>query len=133
MRVVIADHEAKIRSGLVVAAREMNVSVIAEVSQVEALLDYVSHSLPDVVLLSWELPGLLPEIHLPAMRLFGLGCKMIVFSKDELEHYRAMAAGADHFLGINDPPECLLEAIYSVYAISRTSVRTRRRELLLTI
>jgi DNA-binding NarL/FixJ family response regulator len=128
MRVVIADNEARIRSGLVVVAREMNISVIAEVSQVEALLDYVSNSLPDVVLLSWELPGLLPEIHLPALRLFGLGCKVIVFSKDDMEHYRAMAAGVDHFLNVNDPPYCLLEAIYSVYAISRKS----ERELLLT-
>jgi DNA-binding NarL/FixJ family response regulator len=128
MRIVIADNEARIRSGLVVVASEMKVSVIAEVSQVEALLDYVSHSVPDVVLLSWELPGLLPEIHLPALRLFGLGCKIIVLSKNDLEHYRAMVAGADHFLSINDAPYCLLEAIYSVQAIGYKS----QRELILT-
>jgi DNA-binding NarL/FixJ family response regulator len=128
MRVVIADNEARIRSGLVVVAREMNVSVIAEVSQVEALLDYVSHSLPDVVLLSWELPGLLPEIHLPALRLFGLGCKIIVLSKNDREHYRAMTAGADYFMSTNNAPYCLSDAIYSVYALPLKS----QRELLLT-
>jgi DNA-binding NarL/FixJ family response regulator len=128
MRLVIADSGATIRSGLLVVANQMNVSVIAEVSQVEALLDYVLNSLPDVVLLNWELPGLLPEIHLPAMQLYGLGCKIIVFSKTESEHYRAMVAGADYFMRYEDAPHCLIEAITSVQTTKKS-----QREMMLAI
>jgi DNA-binding NarL/FixJ family response regulator len=115
MRVVIADNESRIRSVLGVVAREMNVTVIAEVSQVEALLEYVSNSLPDVILLGWELPGLVPEIHLPALRLFGLGAKIIIMSNDPNEQLHAMATGADGFLSKNDSPHRLLEVVYSVH------------------
>ena len=59
MRIVLADGESNIRYGLRVLLEErLGIEVAGEAADVRDLLAQVKAGCPDLVLLSWELPGL---------------------------------------------------------------------------
>ena len=58
MHIMLADGESNVRYGLRVLLEERSeFEVVGEAADVEALLALIETACPDLVLLSWELPG----------------------------------------------------------------------------
>ena len=125
MRVLLADDQREVRSALkLLLEQEPTLSVVGEVSGVEALLAQVEVQHPDLLLLDWELPGLtvrgspsqnsangastalLTILHTryPAL------CVIVLSGRPEARP-AALAAGANAFVSKGDPPERLLDAV----------------------
>ena len=109
MHLVIADQQAATRSALQMLLREEpDLWVVGEAADSEALMAQVVAHGPDCVLIEWRLPGrhmvdLIPTLHGRNRRP-----RVIVLSgRPELEE-TALAAGADAFFNMGDPPRLLL-------------------------
>ena len=112
MRILLADHQPKVRFALrVLLERRSGVEVVGEAVHARALLARVEASYPDVVLLSWELPGLESIDWLSVLRETCPDLWIIVLSGRSEARQAALAAGANAFVSKTYPPERLLDAI----------------------
>jgi DNA-binding NarL/FixJ family response regulator len=112
MRILLADHQPKVRFGLrVLLKRQPGLEVIGEAANAEDLLAQIETDCPDLVLLGWSLPGL-AKLDLPSAlhRVCPEMCVIILSGRAEARP-AALAAGADVFVYKCDPPERLLAAI----------------------
>jgi nucleotide-binding universal stress UspA family protein len=132
MRVLIVDDQAAVRSALQRLLNEESLlDVVGEVVRAEELLAQAQATQPDLVLLDWELPGLLaanpsrsaprrPTIvqarrHLlDALHTLHFHPKVIVLSGRPEVRQAALDAGADAFVSKGDPPERLLAALRNI-------------------
>jgi DNA-binding NarL/FixJ family response regulator len=114
MRVLLADDQAKVRSALrLLLEHEPGIRILGEAVDATGLLDWVTATRPDVVLLDWELPGSRVDGLLPALRKLCPGLSVIALSGRPEAREAALAAGVDVFVSKGDPPERLLAAITS--------------------
>jgi two-component system response regulator DesR len=116
MRVFIADAEPEVRNALrLLLGQEPSVHVVGETGTAWGLPARVEAASPDLVLLDWELPGPPLVDLLPAVR--ALCCTRIIAlsARPEAER-RALAAGADAFVGKTEPPTQLLAILKEVHA-----------------
>jgi DNA-binding NarL/FixJ family response regulator len=136
MRILLADSQPKVRFGLcVLLERQPGLKVMGEATNAEELLAQVEADCPDLVLLSWGLPGFAkvapsagrrgePVAYtepsrsepskqglLSALRRACPGLFVIILSGRPEVRRAALAAGADAFVCKCDPPERLLAAI----------------------
>jgi DNA-binding NarL/FixJ family response regulator len=112
MHVLIADNQLKVRLGLrTVLEQERGMSVVGEAAGAKGLLAQIEATCPDLVLLSWELPGLAVVDLLSTLRRACPGLYVIVLSGQLEAESAALASGADAFVSKADPPELLLAAI----------------------
>ena len=112
MRVLLADDQSKVRSALrLLLEQEPELSVVGEAVEAEDLLAQVEATQPDLVLLDWELPGLLSDDWLSALRTLCPRLKVIALSGRPEARQAALTAGADTFISKGDPPERLLAAV----------------------
>ena len=120
MRVLLADDQSKVRSALrLVLEQQPGIHVLGEAVDTTGLLDWVTVTCPDLVLLDWELPGL--EADGPStgsgQRLLSTlrelcPCLAVIALSGRPEARRAaLDAGADAFVSKGDPPERLLAAV----------------------
>ena len=115
MRILLADGESNVRYGLRVLLEEQSeVEVAGEAADAPDLLAQVETACPDLVLLSWELPGLTGADLLPALRSVCDELHVIVLSGRPEGRRPALDAGANSFISKVEPPERLLAAIESV-------------------
>ena len=131
MRVLVADDQAAVRAALRwLLKEEPGVSVVGEAVRAEDLLAQAEGIQPDLVLLDWELPGLLsPDLSNPTSlgtmgeaRCFLLNVlralhsrpKVIALSGRPEVRQEALDAGADDFVSKGDPPERLLTALRAI-------------------
>jgi DNA-binding NarL/FixJ family response regulator len=113
MRILLADSLPRVRFALRTLLEEQpGLLIVGEAAQCRSLLAQVEVTCPDLLLLSWELPGR------PGKRLVrwvrGGGCPdllVIVLSGRQAARQKALAAGADAFVSKIAPPERLLAAI----------------------
>lgn len=112
MNILIGDAQPRVRFGLqLLFEQQAGWKVVGEVEDAQALLDAVRLRCPDLVLLDWELPGMLAEDLLALIRKEcpRLG---VIFMSGRIElRTMALEAGADIFAYKADPPEKLLEQI----------------------
>jgi DNA-binding NarL/FixJ family response regulator len=112
MRLFIADADPVLRVSLQIRLHEepgMNVTGMAV--QTNGLLAQLEASRPDVLLLDWQLPGASVEELLDQIKALEPPPKIIVLSvRPEVEKL-ALAAGADGFISMNEPPDELLEVV----------------------
>lgn len=117
IRAVLADDQPKVRLALQMLLKHaLDVKVVGEAGESEALLEQIRTIHPDLVLLDWELPGLSAMGSLAVLRE---GCPkllVIVLSGRPEVCEKALAAGADAFVSKIDPPEYLLAALRAVDA-----------------
>jgi len=112
MRVLLADEQPKVRFALrVLLEREPGLAIVGEVTNGDDLLHLVAVTLPDVVLLGWELPGLTAADVLSPLRRIQPGLLVIALSVRSEVRRLALSAGADAFVSKGDPPERLLAAL----------------------
>jgi len=114
MRILLADGESNVRYGLRVLLEERSeFEVVGEAADAEDLLAQIEASCPDLVLLSWELPGLAGADLLPALRSFCDDLYVIVLSGRPEARQAVLGAGANAFISKIESPEQLLAAIAS--------------------
>lgn len=112
MRVLLADERAKVRSAVRLLLEEQtDMDVLGEAMDATGLLDWISATCPDVVLLDWELPGAEPENLVSDIRRGCSGVHVVALSGLPEARQQALRAGADAFVSKGDPPERLLQAI----------------------
>ena len=114
MRILLADHESNVRYGLRVLLEEWpELEVVGEAADAEDLLAQIEASCPDLVLLSWGLPGLVGADLLPALRSVCDDLYVIVLSGRPEARQAILDAGANAFISKIESPEQLLAAIAS--------------------
>jgi DNA-binding NarL/FixJ family response regulator len=112
MRILLADDQSQVRFALrVLLEREPGLTIVGEATDGEGLLAHVTTTLPDVVLLGWELPGLTATDALALLRRIRPDVLVIALSGRVEARLEALSAGADAFVSKADPPERLLATI----------------------
>lgn len=112
MRILLADAQQKVRFALrVLLERQPDLEVLGEATDARDLLDQTGDTCPDLILLAWELPGLIEAGLLPSLRQSCPDLAVIALSGRPEARTSALAAGADAFVSKSDPPERLLAAI----------------------
>jgi DNA-binding NarL/FixJ family response regulator len=117
MRILLADAQAKVRFALrVLLERQPGIEVMGEATDAEDLLTQIEAACPDLVLLSWELPGRARADLLPSLRQICPNTAVIALSGRLEACQAALTCGADAFVSKGEPPERLLAAIGSCCA-----------------
>ena len=112
MRILIADSQPRVRFALrVLMERQAGVEVVGMAMRAEDLIARLRSTCPDLLLLSWELPGLAAIGSLPALHDICPGLLIIALSGRPEARRAALAAGADGFVSKAEPPERLLTAV----------------------
>ena len=112
MRILLADHESNVRYGLRVLLEERpEFEVVGEATDAEDLLAQIEAVCPDLVLLSWGLPGFAGTDLLPALWSVCDDLYVIVLSGRPEARQAILDAGANAFISKIESPEQLLAAI----------------------
>lgn len=112
MRILLADDQPAVRHALrVLLERQPGLEVVGEAADGLGLLTQSAATRPDLVLLDWQLPGVLPPELLLALRRISPHLPVIALSGRPEVKGAALQAGADAFVCKCDPPELLLSAI----------------------
>lgn len=112
MDIVLASRQSDLRVALEILLREEpGTDVIGTASSAASLRALVQTSLPDLVLLDWELPGHPPANLLAEARSLNPRPQVIVLGQDLNAKQAALAAGADAFVLKGDSPTHLLTVI----------------------
>ncbi len=123
MRILIADGESNVRYGLRVLLEERSEFEMAgEAADAENLLAQIEAACPDLVLLSWGLPGPAGTDLLAALRSICDNLYVIVLSGRPEARQAILDAGANAFISKVESPERLLAAI------AAAEHRNRKRE-----
>lgn len=121
IRVVVAEDEPLLRSGLIaLAQRDGDIEVVAEAAQGGAALARVRERRPDVVLMDIQMPGLdgiaATQLITEDPALGGIAVLVLTtFAEDETV-VEALRAGASGYVLKDIEPEALREAIRAVAA-----------------
>ena len=114
MRVLLADNQPEVRSALrFLLEQEPGVSVVGEVAEAETLFAQAEAIQADLVLLDWELPGLLAPDLLLTLRSYCPHMKVIALSGRPEARHEALNAGIHDFVSKGDPPEWLLRTMHA--------------------
>jgi DNA-binding NarL/FixJ family response regulator len=131
MRILLADDQPTVRFALrVLLERQPGFQVVGEAVDMEDLLAQTGITRPDVLLLGWELPGLMMAESLSAVRRLCPNLSVIALSGRLEARQIALGAGADVFVSKADPPERLLAAISKCWQKQRE--RAKGEECLLS-
>lgn len=117
MRVLLADDNPNVRFALAtILQRRPQIVIVGEAKDATQLLAGVTEGEPDLLLMDWQLPGLVEAGSIPALRQSFPDLMIVVLSgRPELAH-EALSLGADDFVSKIDPPENLLGAIAACVA-----------------
>ncbi len=112
MRILIADDQVRVRQALrVLLTQQPGLRVVGEAADGQELLTQVGVKAADLVLVDWELPGLVAAGGLPALRGLCPALQVVVLSSRPGVRSAAQSAGVDAFVSKGDPPESLLTAL----------------------
>ncbi len=112
MRILLADGQAKVRFALhVLLERQPGLEVVGEAANAGELLDLTRTTCPGLILLSCELPGIVMDKLLPALRQTCPDLMVVALSGRLGARQAALDVGVDAFVSKGDPPERLLTTI----------------------
>jgi DNA-binding NarL/FixJ family response regulator len=116
MRVLIAEGREPTRSALkLLLQEEPGVHVTGEAADGDELLAALAADHSDVVLLDWELPGPAMVDLLPALRALNDQLSVVIFSGRPELRPKVLAAGADAFVSMCDPPQRLVATLQAIH------------------
>lgn len=116
MRILIADHQTKVRFALRVAlAQQPGCETIGEASNAEDLIAQVRAACPDLAIVDWELPDLPISDLIPGLRDICHSLRVIILSGRAETRSRALAAGANAFVCMCNAPDELSSALESCW------------------
>lgn len=112
MKILLADGRSKVRFALrVLLERRTGLKVVAEIDNAKDLLRQIEATLPDVILLDWELAGL-EQTDLPRLiQKINPEVKIVVLSGNPKARQQSQEVGINIFVEKSEPPERLLQAI----------------------
>lgn len=114
MRIVLADHQTKVRFALrMLLVRQPGLEVVGEAATVEDLVARVDATKPDLLLLHWRLGEEMPDL-VATLKRNHPRLRVIALSVRQEACQPALDAGAQAFVCKMDPPEKLLAAIEKV-------------------
>jgi DNA-binding NarL/FixJ family response regulator len=112
MKVLIADDQPRVRTAMrVLLDMAPQVRIIGEALNAKDLLAVTEATQPDLVLLDWELPGMLADAALAQIRRLHPGLVVIALSARPEARRAALAAGTDAFVSKLEAPDRLLRII----------------------
>ncbi len=112
MKIGIADPQGRVRFSLRVLLEQQTGWIVAgEAADCDELFEMLYRGFPDLLLLDWDLPNLIPEDLLRLLRAQHPGLKIIVMSGRQELQQTALQAGADAFASKANSPEKLLTVI----------------------
>ncbi|SHF95360.1 response regulator transcription factor [Geodermatophilus nigrescens] len=117
-RVVVADDQELVRSGLRLVLEARGVEVVAEAPDGRRAVDAVRRTGPDVVLMDVRMPGLDGIAATRELTRLGSPARVLVLTTYGLDEYvhAALRAGAAGFLLKTTPPDRLVDGIGTVAA-----------------
>jgi CheY-like chemotaxis protein len=131
VRVLVADDNREVRSALRLALREVSDQwekddearsgmasapcTILEADDARSALLLLDNQDIDLMLIDWELPGLDAAGVLPQIRARISGGTVIAMSVRPEAREQSLQAGADYFVGRNDPPAALLTLLREIW------------------
>ncbi len=118
LRILLVDDDRIIRQGLkMLLELRRNLLVIGEAEDGETALTLAQTLRPDLVIMESALPQLDGITVATRMRAGSCQCAVVMLSlKDDVEtRTRALAAGANAFVGKHETPNRLLEAVQQAY------------------
>jgi DNA-binding NarL/FixJ family response regulator len=117
-RVFIADSQPEVCSALRLLLLDLNMQVVGEVSDWDALLNEATRTQPDMVVVDWEL--IPTESSLVALRATCPTAVVIVLiSHLDARQQAALSAGADSFISKGETPDRVAERLQSAAATIR--------------
>lgn len=126
MRILVAEAYHQVRWALrTIIKQDPRSTWVGEVRQGNTLLEEVERTHPDLVLLSWDLPGRPGIEHLAALLALDSRPKVIVLSNELEVKEIALAAGAEAFVNTAGPPQQLLNALHDLQ-LAFASVESER-------
>jgi DNA-binding NarL/FixJ family response regulator len=112
MRIVLADARSAVRSALRLRlGQEPGLTIVGEAATADQLTRQTSATLPDLIVLDWDLPGMPPAALVAQVRRRQPRAFVLALSGRPEERASALAAGADAFVNKGDAPEQLLAAV----------------------
>ena len=112
VRILLADNQPRVRFALrVLLERQPGFQVVGDAVSFEDVLAQLQETSPNLLLLGWELPGLVSDGSLLALRRLCPDLRVVVLSGRLEARRSALEAGADAFVSKADPPERLLATI----------------------
>ena len=124
MRILLADNQPKVRFALrVLLERQPGIEIVGEVTNADDLLSQMGKAHPDIVLLSWDLPGLAANSPLSSLREMHPKLSVIALSGRPEVRRAALSAGANAFVSKADPPEQLLATLRRYQSAQREKGR----------
>jgi DNA-binding NarL/FixJ family response regulator len=112
MRILLAESRPRVRFALrALLGDQPGLQIVGEAAYGQDLLAQIEAACPDLVLLSWGLPGLAGAELLPALWKVCEEVYVIVLSGRPEARQAILDAGANAFISKVEPPERLLAAI----------------------
>ena len=113
--ILLADHNPDLRSALrLLLKTRFGLELIVEASDMEQVLTQVEASLPDCIILDWELPGYPTRKRVPLLRALVPGLKVIALSIRPESKQAALQEGVDAFVCKTESPVVILEEIRKI-------------------
>jgi CheY-like chemotaxis protein len=110
LHVLLADDNPEIRSALRLLLDELGHSV-DETSDLVGLLERLRAEPVDLLLLDWELPGLVPETHMQQIRRNNPRCVVVAMSGRPEARAESGRLGAEAFVSKSESPDRLLQIL----------------------
>jgi len=109
MLILVADKRSQTRFALRLLIEQATVhTIVAEVADAESLTTKIRETLPDLVLLEWELSREKNGKLISSLKEDHPKIKVVVLSGQPIWRRAAFNAGADDFVSKGDPPDRLI-------------------------
>ncbi len=115
LKVLLADDQPKVRSALrLLLEQESQWQIVGEAGDAASLLDATAKTRPDIILLDWELPDFQGENDVTNLKACCKHVKIVALSSQLDARKTAFEANVDAFVSKGDPPEVVLDILYSL-------------------
>ena len=115
MRVLLAGNHPQVQWALRTAIKaQANLSLVGEIVKADQILSQTEILQPDLIFMEWEMSGDPAGSALQSLRRLANPPRLIVLNHNLQLKDAAMAAGADFFISMADPPEKLLEILQTL-------------------
>ena len=125
MRILLASARFDLRLALEILLREEpGIDIVGTAGEAASVRSLLRSSLPDLLILDWDLPGHDPSHLLAETKRLRCRPEVIVLGRYESARQEALAAGADAFVLGSDLPDVLVAAIRNSRARRRAGHST---------
>jgi DNA-binding NarL/FixJ family response regulator len=125
MKVLVAEGQTKVRYALRVLLKEQSwLEEVDEATDACSFFKNIQVSCPDLVLLDWDLPGMVINKVMLKLKENYHRLPVIVLSERPEVQKAALAAGGDAFFWKSYPPERLLAVIQDCIKVSNQEIQT---------